>query len=168
MYNEDFQYYKKYQHIDWWEVNTWDFKECKCATTEYINTYFNQQRFFDRLEYMDWAKETLDELNEIYDITIVSSGYSPNLKAKEKWVKMNLPYCDFIGVNLKKYDDKSHINMSDGIFIDDSAKNLATSNAKFKICFGDLYPWNYFWDGKRCFNWKADVKNLLMKGGEML
>ena len=161
LYNEDFKYYKKFVPIKWWEVNTWDFTECNCATPEQINTYFNQQRFFNGLEYMDWAKEILDKLNnENYDITIVSSGYSPNLKAKEIWISKNLPYCKFIGVNLKEYKDKSHIDMSDGIFIDDSSHNLITSNAKIKICFGDEYEWNKDWNGIRCFNW-TDVQNYL-------
>ena len=109
---------------------------------------------------MDWAKETLDELKDTYDITIVSSGYSPNLKGKETWIQENLPYCKFIGVNLKKYKDKAHVDMSDGIFIDDSMHNLATSNALVNVCFGDEYEWNKDWNGFRCNNWN-DVKNLL-------
>ena len=160
LYNEDFQYYKNFIHINWWEVNTWDFAECNCATPEYINTYFNQQRFFDRIEYMDWAEKILDILNKYFEITIVSSGYLPNLIAKEKWVKEHLPYCSFIGVNLKEYKDKSHIDMSDSIFIDDSASNLKTSNAAIKICFGDEYPWNKKWDGIRCNNWH-EVENYI-------
>ena len=160
IYNEDFQYYKKFKHINWWEINTWDFIECNCTTPEYINTYFNQQRFFDRLECMDWAKKILDELSNDYDITIVSSGYSPNLVAKALWIRNNIPYCKFIGVNLKEYKDKSHIDMSDGIFIDDSSHNLITSNAKINICFGDEYEWNRNWTGIRCANWH-DIKNYL-------
>lgn len=160
LYNEDFKYYKKFEPIKWWEVNTWDFSECNCATPEYINTYFNQQRFFERLTYMDWAKETLDELKDNYDITIVSSGYSPNLKAKEIWISENIPYCKFIGVNYKEYQDKSHIDMSDGIFLDDSSKNLVTSNALINICFGEEYTWNEDWTGFRCSNWN-DVKRFL-------
>ena len=160
LYNEDFQYYKKFKPINWWEINTWDFTECNCATPEYINTYFNQQRFFNRIEYMDWAKKILDELSDDYDITIVSSGYSPNLVAKALWINNNLPYCKFIGVNLKEYKDKSHIDMSDGIFIDDSSHNLITSNAKINICFGDKYEWNKDWIGIRCANWH-DIKSFL-------
>lgn len=114
---------------------------------------------------MDWAKEVLDKLKENYDITIVSMGYSPNLKAKELWINEHLPYCKFIGVNFKEYLDKSHIDMNDSIFIDDSAHNLITSNAAYKICFGDKYKWNKDWDGERCYNW-SDVNNYLecMKG----
>jgi 5'(3')-deoxyribonucleotidase len=160
LYNEDFKYYKKFLPIKWWEVNTWDFEECNCASKEYINTYFNQPRFFAELTYMDWAKEVLDELKEDYDIIIVSAGYSPNLAAKELWIKENLPYCSFIGVNLKEYSDKSHLDMSDGIFIDDSARNLSTSNALVNICFGEDYEWNKDWEGFRCRNWN-DIKKFL-------
>lgn len=162
LYNEDFQYYKKFKPINWYDINTLDFKECNCATPEYINTYFNQQRFFDRLTYMDWAKETLDELKERYEITIVSAGYSPNLRVKEEWIKENLPYCKFVGVNLKEHKDKSYIDMSDGIFFDDSSANLRTSNALINICFGDVYAWNEDWEGLRCKNW-IDIK-MLLKG----
>lgn len=160
LYNEDFQYYKKFVPVNWWEVNTWDFKECTCATPEYINIYFNQPRFFERLEYMDWAEKILDKLKDEYEITIVSSGYSPNLKAKEIWINEHLPFCKFIGVNMKEYNDKSHVDMSGSIFIDDSVHNLVTSNAAIKICFGDVYPWNENWDGIRCANWH-EVDNFL-------
>ena len=56
LYDEDFKYYKKFKYINWTDINTWNFTECNCASAEYINTYFNQQRFFDRLEYMDNAE----------------------------------------------------------------------------------------------------------------
>ena len=161
-YNEDFQYYKDFHHINWWEINTWDFQECTCSTPEYINTYFNQPRFFERLEYMDWAEKILDKLKDEYEITIVSSGYSPNLKAKEIWINEHLPFCKFIGINLKQYKDKSHVDMRDSIFIDDSVHNLITSNADVKICFGDVYPWNEDWNGIRCANWH-EVDNYLEK-----
>lgn len=129
MYNEDFKYYKNFRHIDWWEINTWNFEECNCAKPSYIDSYFNQPRFFRYIEYMDYAKEILDELKETYKISIVSASYSPNLYGKSIWIKENLPYCDFIGVNLKQYKNKGHIDMSNGIFIDDSYNNLITSNA---------------------------------------
>ena len=62
---------------------------------------------------------------------------------------------------MKKHNDKSHIDMSDSIFIDDSYKNLATSNAKEKICFGDKYSWNEQWEGKRLLNW-MEVRDYLL------
>ena len=136
LYNEDFKYYSDYKYILPEQINTWDFSECNCASREYINTYFNQQRFFDKLKFMPQAYDTLRKFALHNEIIIVSSGYSPNLKVKEKWCKEHLPCCQFIGVNLKEYKDKSHIDMSCGLFIDDSANNLETSNAETKICFG--------------------------------
>ena len=57
--------------------------------------------------------------------------------------------------------DKSEINMTDSIFIDDSYNNLITSNATEKICFGDIYLWNRKWDGIRLANW-MDIKKYLL------
>lgn len=164
LYNEDFQYYKKFKPIHWTDIETWDFQECNCATPEYINTYFNQPRFFERAVWMPWCKEKLSELKSHYNIKIVSMGYSPNLVGKEQFFKEHLPFCEFIGVNMKQYKDKSHIDMGENaVFIDDSANNLIKSNARMKLCFGDVYDWNKNWDGIRCFNWN-EVAGILLKG----
>ena len=75
LYNEDFKYYKNFNPVNWTDINTWNFTECNCASAEYINTYFNQQRFFDRLEYMDDAEDVLNRLKEKYRIVVISMGY---------------------------------------------------------------------------------------------
>ena len=103
MYNEDFKYYSDFKYILPEQIKTWDFEELDCASREYINTYFNQQRFFDRLNFMSQAYETLRKFALQGEVIIVSSGYNPNLRAKEKWCKEHLPFCQFIGVNLKEY-----------------------------------------------------------------
>ena len=166
LYNEDFQYYRKFHKILPWEINTYNFKECNCASHKQINTYFNTPRFFKRLEFMPDAERVLKELSEMYNIKIVSMGYRPNLVQKEKWLEKHLdfPY-EFIGVNMKEYNNKSHIDMSDGLFLDDSAKNLFSSNASYNVCFGDKYAWNDAWNDAwtktRCFNWHM-VEMLLL------
>lgn len=161
LYNEDFKYYKDFRPIHWTEVNTWDFTELKCATKEYINTYFNQPRFYEKLRFMENAKYVLDKLSTKYNIIIVSMGYSPNLVGKELWIKENIPYAKFVGCNLKEYEDKSHIDMSGGILIDDNSKNLITCNADEKILYGDTYPWNEDWNGNRSYNW-TEVEHILL------
>lgn len=161
LYNEDFEYYKKFHHVNWWEIDSYDFKELTCASKEYINIYFNTPRFFYELEFMPDAHEIIDELGKVYQVKIVSMGYSPNLKQKEEWINQYLFYPEFIGVNMKKYKDKSHIDMSDGILIDDSVHMLETSNAQEKYCFGDIYSWNKDWTGKRLMNW-TDIAHLLL------
>lgn len=158
LYDEDFKYYDNYKKIDWTDINSWDFTELKATNSFYINTYFNQQRFFDTVEFMPNAKEILEDISKRHDITIVSTGNTPNLKAKALWINQNIPYAKFIGVNLKDYSDKSHIDMSDGFLIDDSASNLASSNAILNICFGDKYTWNDNWNGFRIYNWTDMMK----------
>lgn len=142
MYDEDFCYYSDYEKIPWKDVVTWNFTELKAATPEYINTYFNQKRFFDKVEMFPLAKKVIDDLSEKYNITFVSHGFSPNLRLKKIWVKENFPYANFIGVNLKEHNDKSSVDMSNCIFIDDKFLNLENSNADIKICFGECYSWN--------------------------
>ena len=161
LYNDDFKYYDNFTPIKWWEVNTWDFEECNCANREYIDKYFCQPRFFKMVTFMDWAKETLEELSKEYEIVIVSAGRIPNLRAKEEFFKEHLSFCKFIGVDLDKYPDKSHIDMSDALlFLDDVSANLKTSNAPIKACFGEEYSWNEDWTGFRVRNWR-DVKDLI-------
>lgn len=163
MYNEDFKYYSDFVEINPDDVCTWGFEECNCSNKEYIDTYFNQQRMFDRLEFIDeHTHDALLELANYYNIIVVSHGYSPNLRAKEIWIRNNLPFVKFIGVNLKHYPDKSCVDMSDGIFVDDGANNLKTSNAMKKYCFGKVYPWNEEWTGQRFYNWKY-LKEQLIK-----
>lgn len=167
LYDEDFKYYSDYEKVHWIDVKSWDFAELKVATKEQINTYFNTQRFFDTVEMYANAKEVLDELSKEYNIVFVSHGFSPNLRAKEVWIKEHFPYAKFIGVNLKEHKDKSCVDMNGGIFIDDRADNLKSSNAEVKVCFGDDYKWNEDFNSDRknhfrTYNW-TDVKNLLLK-----
>ena len=161
LYNEDFCYYKKFKPVSWYDIETWCFKECSCATKEYINTYFNQPRFFEKVQFIYYAKETIEKLAQEYNIKIVSMGYKPNLRLKKEWIKKNLPGIDFIGVNLKKHKDKCHIDMSNGVLIDDNVNMLITSNAQGKICFGETYKWNEEWTGIRAINWVDVGKQLL-------
>ena len=165
MYNEDNRYYPNYHYIHWTDISTWDFKECNCAKTKHIKRYFTQPRFFAKVEFMDNAKEVLFRLKDKYEIVIVSMGIQPNLFGKEIWIKDNLPFAKFIGINTEKYKDKSSIDMSGGILIDDEQRYLENSNAKEKICFGEKYEWNEDWKGKRCFNW-TELERYLMKGSE--
>ena len=142
MYDEDFCYYSDYKQIPWTEVKTWNFTELEAARPEQIDVYFNQKRFFDNVEMYENAKATIDWLSNNYNIVFVSHGYTPNLRLKEEYIKKHFPYAEFIGVNLKEHKDKSCVNMSNGIFIDDKTENLDTSNADIKICFGETYEWN--------------------------
>ena len=116
--------------------------------------YFNTPRFFDNLDFMYQADTFIWLLSYQFDFVIVSHGNSPNLKLKKMWIDkklklfinntrmLNQGSVDFIGVDFHNHKDKSHVDMSDGIFVEDTYDNLITSNAKHKIVFGEQYPWN--------------------------
>ena len=142
LYNEDFSYYSDFKPVDPNDVLTYDFSECNCASKEIIDWYFNTPRFFEKLEFMPSAYDYLKSLSTDFRIVIVSHGFSPNLRAKEKWINKYLPFAELYGVNLKDFQDKSCVDMSGGIFIDDKISNLDSSNAAFKLVFGKRYPWN--------------------------
>jgi 5'(3')-deoxyribonucleotidase len=113
------------------------------------------------------AKEVLKELNNKYNIIICSIGTNMNLSRKAKWINQYLPFiknCILIN-NGNSLMDKSIVNMKDGILIDDVGSNLISSNAKYKICFGKIFPWNAELpqDYIRIADWK-DIENYLLKG----
>lgn len=162
MYDDDFSTYSDYEKIPWTEINTWDFTELKCASSEYINMYFNQKRFFDFVQPMDNFDEIVNRLKDRFSIKLCSMGYTPNLRRKELYIQEHYPFAEFIGVNFKSFPDKSHIDMSGGVIIDDSISNLQHSNAQLKILFGEDYPWNKGWTGFRCYNW-YDVERSLKR-----
>lgn len=160
LYDDDFAAYSDYKKVDWCEIETWNFEELTCTDQDYINTYFNQQRFFRIIEPMSGFNEVINVLKDKFKITFCSAGYSPNLRLKEKFLSERYPYAEFIGVNLKQYSDKSHINMKNALLLDDSRSNLETSNASMKILFGDDYEWNKGWTGLRCYNWWDVLRSL--------
>ena len=154
LYNEDHLMYKDFKVVLPSQIKTWDFNELTLESPEYIDKYFNQPRFFSNLVLMNGAKWIINKLgNEGYKIIFCSSGSFPNLSLKRRWINKYFPQAEFIPVELPTYPDKSHIDMSNCIFIDDVSKNLTTSNADIKICFGDMYSWNEDWNGKRCKDW---------------
>ncbi len=61
---------------------------------------------------MDNAKEVLDRLKDKFEIVIVSMGVRPNLFGKKIWIKDNLPFAKFIGIDMEKYKNKSCVDMS--------------------------------------------------------
>lgn len=152
-----------YKNIHWTEIYTFGFEELNISKEEVFD-YFKSKEFFTNLEYLDNAESIINLLiAEGWNIKVVSMGTSENLALKEKWVSENLPNeIEFIGINLNDYSNKSHIDMSDGILIDDEVHYLESSNAQECICFGDILGWNDSWTGKRCWNW-YEVYNYITK-----
>lgn len=162
LYNDDFQYYKKFKKINPDDIKTYDFEECNCASKKVIDTYFNTNRFFDNLEFMPSALTILPLLARDFNIKIVSHGFSPNICGKRIWLEKHLPCAELIGINLKEHTDKKCVDMRGCIFIDDKVNNLDSSNAKHKIIFGKKYPWNEKEHGyTRRENWVDLYKEII-------
>ena len=168
LYDLDFHDKPGYKKVDWTKIDSWDFLELSLATKEVIDGYFNQQRFFDRVEMIDGAKEAIDYLSNFYNIVFVSHGEDLNLHLKEKYVNEHFPYARFIGVKLSENHDKSCVDMSGkgNVFIDDMPKNILGSNADIRICFGKDYEWNKDFESDldngiyRLYDWKGVLKLL--------
>ena len=169
LYNEDYVNHDGFVAINPKDVTSWEFTECNLATYEEIDKYFGDKRFFQRVKLYPSAGQVLRSLSHMYDITIVSHGYASNLKLKEEWVKDKLfeeifdnsCNAEFIGVNWETHNDKSHVDMSNSIFVDDSIRNLETSSAKYKILYGEYMDWNNTnIEFIRCKNW-LDLNNQI-------
>ena len=156
LYNEDFRFYKDFIKINPKDVYTWDFYELKCSNPAYLNTYFTQPRFFEKVDFFPNCEKTLAYLKNMgYDISIVSLGYYPNLILKKEWCKNKIPYANFIGIDFDLCSDKSIIDMTDGeMFIDDNSKYLKSSNCKRSVMFGDKKQWNEDWIGEKLKSWE--------------
>lgn len=169
LYNEDYVNHDGFVAINPEDVTSWEFTECNLATYEEIDRYFGDKRFFQRVKLYPSAGQVLRSLSHRYDITIVSHGYASNLRLKEEWVKDKLfkeifdnsCNAEFIGVNWETHNDKSHVDMSNSIFVDDSIRNLETSSAKYKILYGEYMDWNNTnIEFIRCKNW-LDLNNQI-------
>lgn len=169
LYNEDYVNHDGFVAINPKDVTSWEFIECNLATYEEIDRYFGDKRFFQRVKLYPSAGQVLRSLSHRYDIIIVSHGYASNLKLKEEWVKDKLfkeifdNSCngEFIGVDWETHNDKSHVDMSNSIFVDDSIRNLETSSAKYKILYGEYMDWNNTnIEFIRCKNW-LDLNNQI-------
>jgi 5'(3')-deoxyribonucleotidase len=161
LYDIDYKNTKGYKKVHWTEINSWDFKELTLASKEQIDKYFDDSRFFEVLEFMENAKEIIEELSNTYYIVACTMGTQANLKLKQEWLAKNLPCVnEFIGVDINEFKDKSHIDMSGSIFVDDCSCNIETSNAECKILYGDIYDWNKDYKGKRYWNWTEIYKYL--------
>lgn len=169
LYNEDYVNHDGFVAINPKDVTSWEFTECNLATYEEIDRYFGDKRFFQRVKLYPSAGQVLRSLSHRYNITIVSHGYASNLKLKEEWIKNNLfkevfdNSCntEFIGVDWETHNDKSHVDMSNSIFVDDSIRNLETSSAKYKILYGEYMDWNNTnIEFIRCKNW-LDLNNQI-------
>lgn len=160
-YNEEFKYHEGFKEIEHGDVQTYDCKECNLLTKEHLKEYFDRSDFYELTDINTIFWDVLALIvKKGWKPVFVTVGSIPNIAAKTAWFKDSIngdDHASFIGLADAK--DKSSIDMSDGIMIDDHPDMLNSSNAAVKICFGE-YGWNKDWKGLRAKNWK-DVDKIL-------
>jgi 5'(3')-deoxyribonucleotidase len=163
-YNTIYKQFTGFKEAVWYNVNRYDLKD-ECPIVKNPREIFQYKIFFKFLEFMNGNTfDILRELDKHFDIHICSIGTPENLSLKCKWLQENLFFVEkyILISNGTNKMDKSIVDMSDSIIIDDHVDNLISSNAAIKICFGEEYDWNKNWDGIRCVNW-SDLFNYLIK-----
>lgn len=162
-YNHFYRNNPEFKEAKWWLSEEWNMKD-QCPLVTNVENIFASKLFFDYADFMNGnTKEIIENLCDKYDVIIASIGTVDNIYHKSLWLKEDLPcikqYIMLTNEGCKM--NKSTINMQDSIFIDDVKSNLDSSNAKIKICFGDIYDWNRNWNSYRAINW-TDVGRLLL------
>lgn len=173
---------KKFKlHKDWQELKVWNFTDLyPNITVDDINEIFCSDDFFVDLEPHKGVIETIDKLKDNLDIYIATIGLKENLNKKIKWLNNNLNDISFNFIGVPDYNgyiinDKSNIDMSGSIFIDDRLDNLKSSNARLKILYKDYR--NYSWQKTNCNEeiyivntWDEiyDILDFFIKHNEML
>jgi 5'(3')-deoxyribonucleotidase len=154
------------------DIHHWDFTYLYDGIPrDDIIHIFGEQEFFDTLRFKRGAILTLQKFSKRNFLNIVSRVIDYDaMMLKYYWINehlngMNIPV-GFMGIPPHK--DKSIVDMSDGIAIDDNAQYLNDTNAKYKILFDNQNDMdvNQYWTGDRVYSWYEldDVlSNILSK-----
>lgn len=129
--------------IDPKEIINYNFEPQLKLSKEEMIKGFSSDEFFSFLRPFDGVREFLEQLKQtkLFEMYLVSNCSNESIIQKIKWLyEFNLEkYFDgkiFLSIN--KPIDKSLIDMSKSIFIDDHKENHLSSNAKYKFAFKDL------------------------------
>lgn len=165
VYNELFKDHSDFKEANWEKVDSYNFKNvCPLLHDNFnaIHDIFEHELFFEKLDFIDKnAQKVINALSTCFDIYICTYGTIKNIYLKHQWIEKNLPVikkCIYL-----TDADKSVIDMSDGIFIDDREDFLYLSNAAYKFCFGKEYQWNVYWIGERLQNWNQVYQILMFR-----
>lgn len=162
IYNMLYKHHPKFIPANPNLVKTWSMKEA-IPLCDNIEDLFENELFFMFVEMMPNAKEVLLELNDKYDIHIISIGTLTNVAQKALYIKNELPFIKNVILlsNQGCKMGKDKIVMDEGIMIDDHQANLTNPTCSLPICFGKKFQWNSDFMGIRCETWD-DVRKLLL------
>lgn len=120
----------------WSNIKRYDFKDLfPNLDKKELCEIFEGSRLYHNVSFLPGARDVLKSVRTSFEIKIVTIGGEENKYYKSRWLALNLPVKYSLTVLNNEVDnfDKSSVDMSDGIFIDDSSECLRSSNAKVKI-----------------------------------
>jgi 5'(3')-deoxyribonucleotidase len=163
VYNEFYLNHPNFKTAEPDQVKVYNFSdECRLVTN--VEEIFTHPLFFQFAQFINSnTYETLEKLNNKYELIVCSIGWPKNLAYKALWLEKKIPFIkDYVLIsNPACKMNKSIVNMQDSVFLDDIPSNLDSSNADRKILFGKRYSWNNEWQGEWHANWSEVEERLL-------
>lgn len=130
------------------DVTDWGYRSIYSgANFDNVNEIFASERFWDIVRIDPDFERFYRKHKRHFNFVFVSKGVTLNLKRKETFLKKHFSKSTFLPCVLSKEAncyDKSHVNMINGIQIDDRFDALETTNANCKILYkrGIDRQWN--------------------------
>ncbi len=113
-----------FEFVNWEDMQEYNVMKYCTLAQDFYKSLFELPLFFDWLQFLNNnTKYLINMLTQKYDIHIVTIGTPNNIELKAMWIKENLPSVKnliFLSNEGNKHD-KSLIDMSGGIFIDDNS-----------------------------------------------
>lgn len=166
VYNELFRYMDGFSYVNWKDIQEYNIRKYCTLTNEFSKSLFDIKLFFDKLEFLDDNTNiVIQELCNKYDVHICTIGTPDNISLKAKWIDAFLPCIKnliFISNQGNKHD-KSIVDMSGGILIDDNLDCLDSSNAEHKFIAGDIVEYNTTKKYIRLKDWTTIYNGLCSK-----
>lgn len=162
MYNEEFKNHPDFVPAVPENGWSWGLMEICPLKQKQLMDYFKSEDFFKNIVFFPDALPVLYQLNLNYEVYICTIGVPENLEWKTKYFRMYLPQFKYILINNEDCTmNKDMVNMSEGLFMDDSLANLNSSNAQWKFVYGKELQFNENAPYPRLANW-AEVKKALL------
>lgn len=146
-------------YISPYEVREYDFSDqMKFSKDELINA-FSSDRLFNYLRPYTGVRNVLEELQKsgLFEMYLVSNCSTESASKKLNWLQefnFDKYFTGKIMLTINKPYDKSLINMSNSIFVDDHKLNHLSSNAKYKYAFVEAGT-NRKWAPTEAYNVKV-------------
>lgn len=118
------------------KLKKYNFKDLfESLTDKEIQKFFSSDYLYKNITFLESCYDKLYSIRNYIDAHVVTICCNENIGYKTDWISENMPIVSKTTCVVKGNNDKSSIDMSDGIFIDDHIECLRSSNAKIKILY---------------------------------